>query len=127
MPNTAAASVGSEVSSRRRVPNIVTGADQGRRAETPNRAGRGELPIRVISAVVLAPPAIGAAYLGGWAFVLFCALAAVGIWWEWAALSAGLRARTVMAIGAGALVAATGFIMASWLATAVACLGIGAL
>jgi phosphatidate cytidylyltransferase len=81
----------------------------------------------VISAVVLAPLAIGAAYVGGWPFVLFCALAAVGIWYEWAALSAGPGARTVMAIGAGALVAATGFILASWIAVAVACLGVGAL
>jgi phosphatidate cytidylyltransferase len=105
----------------------VAGADQDRRAATPNRVGRGELPIRVISAVILAPLAIGAAYVGGWPFVLFCALAAVGIWWEWAALSAGPGARIVMAIGAGALAAATGFLMVSWIAAAVACLAIGAL
>jgi phosphatidate cytidylyltransferase len=104
----------------------VAGADQGRRAQTQNRAGRGELSIRVISAVVLAPVAIGAAYVGGWVFVLFCALAAVGIWWEWAALSAGSGAKATMAIGAGALVAATGFILAAWIATAVLCLGLGA-
>ncbi|MFL6807155.1 MAG: phosphatidate cytidylyltransferase, partial [Xanthobacteraceae bacterium] len=65
--------------------------------------------------------------VGGWPFVLFCALAAVGIWWEWAALSAGPGARIVMAIGAGALAAATGFLMVSWIAAAVACLAIGAL
>ncbi|MFL6950966.1 MAG: phosphatidate cytidylyltransferase [Xanthobacteraceae bacterium] len=105
----------------------MAGADQDRRAATPNRVGRGELPIRVISAVILAPLAIGAAYVGGWPFVLFCALAAVGIWWEWAALSAGPGARIVMAIGAGALAAATGFLMVSWIAAAVACLAIGAL
>ena len=104
----------------------MAGADQDRRAETPNRVSRGELPIRVISAVILAPLAIGAAYVGGWPFVLFCALAAVGIWWEWAALSAGPGARIVMAIGAGALVAATGFLMVSWIAAAVACVAIGA-
>lgn len=104
----------------------MAGADQDRRAETPNRVSRGELPIRVISAVILAPLAIGAAYVGGWPFVLFCALAAVGIWWEWAALSAGPGARIVMAIGAGGLVAATGFLMVSWIAAAVACVAIGA-
>jgi phosphatidate cytidylyltransferase len=104
----------------------VAGADQDRRAEPPNRVSRGELPIRVISAVILAPLAIGAAYVGGWPFVLFCALAAVGIWWEWTALSAGRGARIVMAIGAGALVAATGVLMVSWIAAAVAWLAIGA-
>jgi phosphatidate cytidylyltransferase len=106
----------------------VTGADQSRR-ETPNRAspGSGELPIRAISAVVLAPLAIGAAYSGGWPFVLFCALAAIGIWWEWAALAAGREALALKAIGAGALLLATGFVMAGWIATTTACLVIGAL
>jgi phosphatidate cytidylyltransferase len=108
---------------------VGTGADQGRHAESPNGAGigRGELPVRVISAVVLAPLAIGAAYVGGWPFVLFCALAACGMWWEWAAMSTGRGAGTLTAIGVTALVAATGFVMASWIGTAIACVGVGAL
>jgi len=90
-------------------------------------AGGGELPVRVISAVVLAPLALGAAYVGGWPFVLLCALAACGIWWEWAALSAGRGANMLVAVGAGALIVATGLVIASWIAAALACLCVGAL
>jgi phosphatidate cytidylyltransferase len=46
------------------------------------KAGR-ELALRVASAVVLAPLAIGAAYLGGWPFLIFWTTAACIIQWEW--------------------------------------------
>jgi phosphatidate cytidylyltransferase len=91
------------------------------------RARNGELLVRVASAIVLAPLAIGAAYLGGRPFVLFCALAAVAIWWEWAMLSTGREAWSPMATGAGALIAAIVFTLAGWIGTAVACLIGGAL
>ena len=41
---------------------------------------------RLASALVLAPSAIAAAYIGGWLFVGLCALAAGVILWEWARL-----------------------------------------
>jgi phosphatidate cytidylyltransferase len=41
---------------------------------------------RIISAAVLAPITWGAAYVGGWPFALFWALAAVAVLWEWIAL-----------------------------------------
>jgi phosphatidate cytidylyltransferase len=41
------------------------------------------LALRVVSAAALAPLALGAAYLGGWAFIVFWTVAAVAIWWEW--------------------------------------------
>lgn len=66
-----------------------------------------DLPLRVVSALALAPLAIGAAYLGGGYFVLFWLVAAVGILWEWAGLVAGKGARLVTAIGVIALVVAT--------------------
>ena len=69
-------------------------------------AGRSNLALRVASALVLAPLAIALAYFGGWPFVLFWAVAAVGIFWEWTALVAGTAGRFVFHAGAGPLVIA---------------------
>jgi phosphatidate cytidylyltransferase len=41
------------------------------------------LLLRVISSAVLAPLAIGMAYLGGWPFALFWTIAAIIVWQEW--------------------------------------------
>lgn len=41
------------------------------------------LMLRILSALVLAPLAIGVAYLGGWPFAIFWTLAALAVWWEW--------------------------------------------
>jgi phosphatidate cytidylyltransferase len=64
-------------------------------AATAPRSGRAglaapahNLALRVVSALVLAPLAVGAAYLGGWFFVLFWALAAVVVLWEWIGVTA---------------------------------------
>ena len=51
----------------------------------PPRASDG-LALRVVSAVVLAPLAVGIAYLGGWPFVVFWAIAAIVILAEWIAI-----------------------------------------
>jgi len=89
-------------------------------------SGLSELAIRSMSALVLAPLAIGAAYLGGFPFVLFCGLAAIGMWWEWATLSEEV-VRSSIATGAGALIAVAVFLTAGWTGTATACLVVGAL
>src|ERR1051326_271633 len=47
---------------------------------------RSELTLRVVSSAVLAPLAVGLAYLGGWPFFVFWAIAAGGIFWEWRAI-----------------------------------------
>jgi phosphatidate cytidylyltransferase len=75
--------------------------------------------------MVLAPLAIGAAAIGGMPFLLLCALAAIGIWWEWASLSAGEAARRdaagrLLTVGGGSLAAAAIFLAAGWLGTALA-------
>ena len=44
------------------------------------------LALRVISAAVLGPIAIGAAYLGGWPFAVFWAAASIAVLWEWTKL-----------------------------------------
>jgi phosphatidate cytidylyltransferase len=69
----------------------VTQADP---ASGPGDAGArapavSNLVLRIASAVVLAPVALGAAYVGNWPFALFWAVAAIAVLWEWIALVAG--------------------------------------
>ena len=45
--------------------------------------------LRIVSAAVLAPVAIFAAYLGGWPFAVFWGAAAIAVLWEWTKLVAG--------------------------------------
>ena len=61
--------------------------------------------LRVCSALVLAPLAIGAAYTGGWPFAIFWSLAAIGVFWEWSSLVAGNERRLIVTVGGAALVA----------------------
>ena len=56
---------------------------------TGTRATANNLTLRVASAVVMAPLALLAAYLGGWVFALFWAAAAFAVLWEWTALVKG--------------------------------------
>jgi len=65
------------------------------RAGPPQR-GRGELGLRVLSALVLAPLAIGTAYLGGVVFIAFWLIASLGVLWEWIALVRGATERSRM-------------------------------
>jgi len=78
--------------------------------EEPADAGTGprrrlaasELSLRVGSALVLVPLALGSAYLGGVAFLAVWALAAGIILWEWTALVGELRPVPILAAGAAA-------------------------
>jgi phosphatidate cytidylyltransferase len=63
---------------------------RGSTAPVP-RPGR-DLWLRVASALVLAPLAVLAAYLGGAWFIGFWLIAAAGVLWEWMGLIAGSRA-----------------------------------
>ena len=47
---------------------------------------RSNLTLRIVSSAVMAPVAIGIAWLGGWPFVLFWAAAACIVLWEWTRL-----------------------------------------
>lgn len=81
---------------------------------------------RIASAAVLAPVALGSAYLGGWVFLIVWAAAAAAILWEWTGLVSGADAR-ILAPGFGALLAAlvlTG-LNAPLAAVAVAAIGAG--
>ena len=46
--------------------------------------------LRIVSAAVLGPIAIAAAYFGGWSFAVFWAAAAAAVLWEWTKLVTGL-------------------------------------
>jgi phosphatidate cytidylyltransferase len=47
------------------------------------------LTLRVVSSLVLAPPALAAAWLGSWEFALLASLAAILLAWEWTRLCLG--------------------------------------
>jgi phosphatidate cytidylyltransferase len=76
----------------------------GAKATAQAGEGRG-LALRVASTVVLAPAVLAITYVGGWPFLVLCALAAAGILWEWTHLTAEADARS-LAPGLAALAAA---------------------
>jgi len=61
------------------------------------------LMIRVISAIVLVPIALGAAYVGGPFWLALACLAAIGLFWEWQYLVGGAQT-SVLAAGVFVLV-----------------------
>jgi phosphatidate cytidylyltransferase len=85
---------------------------------------RGELALRVCSALVLVPLAIGTAYLGGWPFAIFWSIAAIGVFWEWSSLVGGTQRRLLVTVGGAALVVALGLAAGGRL---IAALGVTAL
>lgn len=98
-------------------------------AEQPLRVGRlgSELALRVCSALVLVPLAIGTAYLGGWLFALFWGAAAMGVLWEWTALVARNDQRSVLLTGGASLALAVVLVAAGHLLAAVVVLAMGAI
>jgi phosphatidate cytidylyltransferase len=70
------------------------------------RPGRGNLTLRICSALLLAPLALATAYIGGWPFTVFWAIAALGILWEWTTLVALHDRRPLLMAGGAALVLA---------------------
>jgi phosphatidate cytidylyltransferase len=68
---------------------------------------RSDLGLRVVSSLVLAPLALGAAYLGGWMFAAFWGIAAIGVLVEWGRIVGEARRAGVMIAGVLALAAAT--------------------
>ena len=98
-------------------------------ADRPSVARRpgAELALRVGSALVLAPLAIGVAYIGGWPFALFWGVAAIGVLWEWTSLVAGSDRRSVLMAGAASLALALALAQMHHLAEAIIVLAMGAL
>jgi phosphatidate cytidylyltransferase len=108
---------------------IVAGTDHPLRA-IGSRGG--ELALRVCSALVLVPLAIGTAYVGGWLFAVFWGLAAMGVLWEWTSLVAKSDQRTVVMTGGASLalavtLVATGHLLAAVIVLAISTLGVASL
>jgi phosphatidate cytidylyltransferase len=83
----------------------MTNADPARPVPTASSGGS-ELILRILSGLVLAPLAVGVAYLGGWAFVAFWSIAALIVLWEWCTLVAAGERRTVLLISGAAVLLA---------------------
>jgi phosphatidate cytidylyltransferase len=102
----------------------VAGADHPLRASGLRGS---ELVLRICSASVLVPLAIGTAYVGGWPFALFWGLAAMGVLWEWTSLVARADQRSMLATGAASLALAVALAVTGYLLAAVIVLAMGAL
>jgi len=81
---------------------------------------------RVLSALVLAPLAIVAAYLGGGLFVALCALAATAVLWEWSTVVARGAEPRILAPGLVALALAAILVTMQHAYPAMAVVAIGA-
>lgn len=97
----------------------------------PGKAGvpllANNLLLRVVSAAVLAPVALAAAYFGGLPFALFWGVAALIVLWEWMTLAVGPNYR-LMVFSCAAAIAVADFL--AWLGrpiTALFMVGLGAL
>lgn len=90
-------------------------ADPASHAGTSARPGAGarsNLALRIVSAAVLAPVALGVAYLGGWFFAAFWLIAAALVLWEWLALTDARASRFLFpSVAAGLAVTAA---IAEW-------------
>lgn len=107
----------------------MAGADHPLRAV--GRRGS-ELALRVCSALVLIPLAIGTAYVGGWPFAAFWGIAAIGVLWEWMSLVSGADRRSVLMSGGASIALAlalveTGHHLAAMIVLAMGTLGAAAL
>lgn len=71
--------------------------------ETTSTPSARNLLMRVASAAILAPLAIGAAWLGDWPFTIFWCLAAIAVWWEWIGLVEPSGRNVLLATGICAL------------------------
>ena len=103
----------------------------GTRPDQPKGAGSRDLALRIISAAILAPLAIAAAYIGGWPFVAFWGAAALAIWWEWVRLVQPDAHRNAFIAGAcaviiEALLAGTGRLVVAVLIALLGALAVGA-
>lgn len=71
---------------------------------------RSNLVLRIASAIVLAPLAVAAAWVGGWLFVGFWLAAAIAVLWEWLSLT-GVRASRLLFPSAALALATTALVV----------------
>jgi phosphatidate cytidylyltransferase len=102
----------------------VAGAEQPLRAVGPRGS---ELALRICSALVLVPLAIGTAFVGGWPFAVFWSVAAIGVLWEWTSLVAGADRRPVLMTGGASIALAIALVVTGHHLAAVIVLAMGTL
>jgi len=83
--------------------------------------------LRVVTSLVLAPLALGAAYAGGPLFLAFWSLAALGVLWEWQTLVCAADRAAAVAVGGGTLAGAALLLAFDWPAAALALVFLGLL
>ncbi len=93
----------------------------------PLLIGRSNLVIRIASSLVLAPLAIGAAYVGGIVFAAFWMVVAICVIWEWDTLVCARDKRPVLTIGSVAIVGAALLLMLGRTLTPIALVLLGTL
>ena len=108
---------------------MVRTEDGSRRPGAWRRSGIAgcELCLRVGSALVLVPLAVGSAYVGGPPFLAVWTLAAAVIFWEWTALVGEPRRAPILAAGAAAFSGAAVLFGLSSPGAALAVLALGAI
>lgn len=89
--------------------------------------GLSELALRICSALVLVPLAIGTAYVGGWPFAAFWGIAAIGVLWEWMSLVAGADRRSVLLTGGASIAIALALVVTRHQQAAMIVLAMGTL
>lgn len=92
----------------------------------PARAGS-DLALRVVSALVMVPVAIGAAVLGGWPFLVFWLIAALLVLWEWTGLVAPGQLASIVSLSGLCLAGAALALALGHAAIALVALAIGLL
>jgi phosphatidate cytidylyltransferase len=81
---------------------------------------------RIVSAIILGLLALAVTWIGGWPFLVFWALAAAAIGWEWVNLVGARPRAPVLAIGGAALGTAAVLLGTGLIATPIAALVVGA-
>ena len=104
----------------------MSGADPARQQRSYGSRGS-ELALRVASALVLVPLAIATAYVGGWPFVVFWGVAALGVFWEWTALVTGADRRSILLVGGASVALSLLLLVGGYRLAAAAVLAIGTL
>jgi phosphatidate cytidylyltransferase len=88
----------------------VTTLNQHDPGAASNASDNRNLSRRIWSALALAPMGVAAAYLGGWLFLLLCAIAAGIMLWEWTLLVVRSADPRILLPGIVALLAATALV-----------------
>ncbi|MBS0245367.1 MAG: phosphatidate cytidylyltransferase [Proteobacteria bacterium] len=84
----------------------LPGATRKDQPAPANKPAASNLVLRVVSAAVMAPLALGFAYWGSWAFALFWAAAGIAVLWEWITLAAGRDHKLILSSCGGAIAVA---------------------